>query len=103
MTEKRDLNNEVSESVCSKCYLKSTTSNIYFILLFNQLILMKKTIQQAKVCVIAKLIRKLKNLTNRQGKELTGLKLIGKRSRLTEQISYLKVGVNFLTLFMCPD
>ncbi|KAG4076107.1 hypothetical protein HA402_011453 [Bradysia odoriphaga] len=64
MTEKRDLNNE--------------------------LILMKKTIQQAKVCVIGKLVRKLKNLTNSPGKEVTGLKLMVKRKRLTDQINYLK-------------
>lgn len=52
---------------------------------------MKKTIQQAKVRVIGKLVRKLKDLTIRPGKELTGLKLIGKRGRLTDQINYLKV------------
>lgn len=52
---------------------------------------MKKTIQQAKVCVIGKLVRRLKNVSNRQGKEVTGLKLIGKKSRLTEQINHLKV------------
>lgn len=56
---------------------------------------MKRTIQQAKVCVIGKLVRKLKDLSNRQGKELTGLKLIGRKSRLTGQIEYLKVGSKF--------
>lgn len=86
MTEKRDLNNEVSLS--GYCELEFD----YNYHIFIQLIKMKSTIQQAKVCVIGKLVRKLKNLTNRQGKELTGLRLIGRKSRLTEQIDYLKVG-----------
>ncbi|KAJ6634744.1 hypothetical protein Bhyg_13323 [Pseudolycoriella hygida] len=64
MTEKRDLNNE--------------------------LILMKTHLQRAKVCTIRKLVRKLKSLSTRQGQEQNGLKLIGKRSRLTGQIDYLK-------------
>lgn len=51
---------------------------------------MKSTIQQAKVCVIGKLVRKLKNPKQ---KELSKLQLIGKRSRLTDQIDYLKVCV----------
>ncbi len=84
MTEKRDLNNEVSVGIALLYELQLTSYS-------NQLILMKKTIQQAKVCVIGKLVRKLKNLTNRQGKEVTGLKLIGKKRRLTDQINYLKV------------
>lgn len=53
---------------------------------------MKKTIQKAKVCVIRKLVRKLKDISNPHGKEVTGLALIGKRRRLTDQINYLKVG-----------
>lgn len=64
---------------------------------------MKKTIQQAKVCVIGKLVRKLKNLTDKQGKELAGLKLIGKRARLTDQINFLKVKLSLVTSQTLPN
>lgn len=57
---------------------------------------MKKTIQQAKVCVIGKLVRKLKNIQGSKGKEPTGLKLIGRKTRLTNQIDYLKVMISLL-------
>lgn len=53
---------------------------------------MKKTIQRSKVCVIGKLVRKLRDVKRKQDKQpnVGALKLAGRTVKLTEQIEYLK-------------
>lgn len=51
---------------------------------------MKKTIQRAKVCVISKLVKKLRDVKKKLENEPNTLKLSGRSVKLTEQIEHLK-------------
>lgn len=95
MVEKLDINNEVSFS-------KHFPSLLYLPNAFiPQIILMKKTMQRSKVCVISKLVKKLRDVKKKLEKEPNTLKLSGRSVKLTEQIEYLKRTPNVELASLC--